>query len=134
MESRHLAALQSALGIHVAKKLDELGHQPRPASLMAGTQSGPVVGMEVFEEQQVIPPLGIGLELLCTAVDRTPAAFIAQKCTGEAVGDLLADLEEVHHPTRTRRAFNFEVVAIVQVVLQQSLDAWRLLPIPSRLD
>ena len=64
---------------------------------MAGAQPGAVVAVEVFVEQDVIAPVGIGLELLRAAVDRTPAMLIAQEDPGEPVGDLLAHLEEVHH-------------------------------------
>src|SRR5689334_2926561 len=38
-----------------------------PARLVAGADSGPVVAVEVFVEQKVVPPVGVSLELLRAA-------------------------------------------------------------------
>lgn len=113
LETRHLAAFQGPRRIQIAIKMDELGHEPGPAGLMAGAQSRPVVAVEIFVKEDVIAPMGIGLELLCAAVYRTPAALIAQEDPSEPVGDLLAHLEEVHHLSRPCGAFDLEVVAVV---------------------
>ena len=64
---------------------------------MARTQSGAVVAVEVFVKQNVVAPMGIGLELLRAAVDRTLTLFIPQEDPAEPLRDLLAHLEEVHH-------------------------------------
>ena len=92
-----LARLQDTLGIQQAEELDELGHDPGPAGLVAGAQPGAVVAVEVLVEQDVVAPVGIGLELLRAAVDGSPAVLVTQEDPGEPVGDLLAHLEEVHH-------------------------------------
>src|SRR5271166_707602 len=99
LETRHLAAFQGPRRIQKARELDELGHKPRLSGLMACTQARAVVTVEVFVEQDVIPPMRIGLELLRAAVYRTPSTLIAQEDPSEPVGDLLAHLEQVHHPS-----------------------------------
>ncbi len=71
------ATFQGALGIQKAVKLDEFGHESGPASLMAGTEPGAIVAVEVFVEQDVIAPVGIALELLRSAVHRTLATLVA---------------------------------------------------------
>ncbi len=113
LETRHLAAFQGPLRIQKAIELDELGHKPRPSGLMACTQARAVVTVEVFVEQDVIPPMRIGLELLRAAVYRTPSTLIAQEDPSEPVGDLLAHVEEVHRLSRPCGTFDLEVVAVV---------------------
>src|SRR5436190_4208298 len=92
-----LAPFQGPLGIQKAVELDEFRDEPRPAGLVAGAQPGAVVAMEVFVEEDVIAPMGIGLELLRAAVDGSPPVLIAEKGFGQAIRELLAHLEEVHH-------------------------------------
>jgi len=45
-----LTSFQCPLGIEKAIELDGLGHESGPAGLVAGTQPGTVVAMEVFVE------------------------------------------------------------------------------------
>ena len=84
-----LAAFQALLRIERAEELDQLRHQPGPAGLMAGAEPRAVVAVEVFVEQDVVAPVGIGLELLRAAVHRPPAVLVAQEDPREPVGDLL---------------------------------------------
>jgi hypothetical protein len=49
-----LTSFQYPFGLQNAVKLDELGHQPGPAGLMAGAQPGTVVAMEVLVKENVI--------------------------------------------------------------------------------
>src|SRR3954447_3829877 len=51
--------------------LDDPSDAPRPAGLMAGAHARAGVAVEVLVEQEVVPPQGIGLELLRTAEYRT---------------------------------------------------------------
>jgi len=97
MKGGLLANFQGALGIHRAIKLDELGYQPGPAGLMAGAQSGTVVAVEVFVEQDVVTPVGIALESFRAAIHRPPAMLVAGEYPSEPVADLFANLEEVRH-------------------------------------
>ena len=43
--------------------LDHARHQPRPARLMAGAKARAVIAVEILVEEDVIPPVRIGLEL-----------------------------------------------------------------------
>src|SRR5512135_2683705 len=94
-QSAGRASLQKALRVEIAKQMDELPNEPRPAGLMAGPQPGAVVAVEVFMEKDIVAPLRIVLELLHAAVHRPPARRIAQKDAGQAMRQLLADFEEI---------------------------------------
>jgi hypothetical protein len=50
------------LGVEEAKDLDACGHESRPACLVAGPQSGAVITMKVLIEEEVVAPLGVGLD------------------------------------------------------------------------
>jgi hypothetical protein len=63
---------------------------------MTGAQAGAVVAVEVLIEQQIITPVGIGLEFGRASIDREPAVFIPEKDAGETVGNLLGYFEQVH--------------------------------------
>ena len=68
----------------------------RPAGLVAGSQTCSVVAVEVLEEQDVILPMGVGLEFLRTSAYRPSAGFILQEDAGQPVGNLLGHLEQIH--------------------------------------
>ena len=91
------AHLQGPRGIQGTVKLDQFGHEPGPAGLMAGTEARAIIAVEVLVKEDVIAPVGIALELLTAAVDGAPALLVAGEYPGEPVGDLFAHLEEVHH-------------------------------------
>src|SRR6476660_4195973 len=76
-EGRFSADFQQPLGIHSAVNLDQLGYQSCPSGLMAGAQSGAVVTVKVFIEQDVVAPVGIALEFLCAAIDGPPPLLVA---------------------------------------------------------
>ena len=80
----------------MAKVFDQAGDDTGPPGLVAGSDAGAVVAMEILVEQQVIAPIGIALKFFGTAENRSPSGFIAQKDRGEAIGDLLCHLEQVH--------------------------------------
>src|SRR5688572_30259494 len=50
-----------------AEVLDHRGHESGPPGLVAGTEAGAVVAVEILMEQQQIAPVGIGLERLLAA-------------------------------------------------------------------
>ena len=49
-----------------------VGDQPRPPRLVRRAEAGAVVAVEVFVEEDEVPPVRVGLELLRSAVDRAP--------------------------------------------------------------
>jgi hypothetical protein len=46
---------------------------------MTGAESRSRIAMEIFEEQQVVPPMRVILEFLGIAIDRSAAILIALK-------------------------------------------------------
>src|SRR5258708_33399220 len=67
--------IQKLLRVETTEKLDQLCDHAGPTGLMAGPEARAVVAVEVLVEQDVILPLGIGLEFLRAAVHRPPAGF-----------------------------------------------------------
>ena len=120
------ACFQGPLGVEDAVKFNEFGDQSGPAGLVTGAQPGTIVAMEVFKEVDVVAPEWITLEFFRAAVDGSPPTFVAQEYTGEPVRDLLAHLEEVHELPGPRGAFDFEVVAVIQIEVQQRPDNQRV--------
>src|SRR6516165_2975685 len=109
-EPTFLAGCEQLLGIELSKDLHYFCDESSPAGLVAGTQAGTVVPMKVFIKQNVIPPVGIGLEFLRPAIDRASSGGIAHKGCRQSPRDLLRYLEQVHHLTRSRGTLHFEVV------------------------
>src|SRR5581483_5580762 len=68
----------------LAALLEELGHQRRPARLVARADPGAVVPVEVLVEEDQVPPVRIALELLGPAVDRPPPVGPSQEQPREA--------------------------------------------------
>jgi len=63
---------------------------------MAGAHACAAIAMEVLVEQKVVPPQGIGLELLRTAKDRTPSLGVALEGGDQPGCQLVSDLYQVH--------------------------------------
>ena len=59
--------------------LQQFCDQSRPAGLMAGSDAGAVVAVEVFVKQDVIAKVRISLELAVITENRTLSIFILQK-------------------------------------------------------
>src|ERR1700722_14599753 len=114
------AALQELLSVNAAEHLDQFSHQAGPSGLMAGPEAGTIVTVEVLEEQDVVLPLWVSLELLRTTVNRATAGFIPQKSAGETMGNFPRYLEEVNQLARAGGALNLEVVSVIRVERQQS--------------
>lgn len=74
-----LSLFQERRGSHMAKHLNHASNEPRPSRLMTGAQASTVVAVKVLVEQDGVLPVRIGLELLCTAVNRTPVVFVPQE-------------------------------------------------------
>jgi len=89
---------------------------------VTGADAGAVVAVEIFVEQQIVPPIRIALEFFGTAEHRPTPGFVAQKDPGQPIGDLAGDLEQVHRLARAGRTFDPEVVAVIEVVLHQSAN------------
>ena len=93
---------------------------------MAGSQARAVVTVEVLEEEQVILPMGIGLELLCTSIHWPPARFIPQEDPLQTIGYLPGYLEQIHQLARASGTLDFEVVSVIQIELKQRTNEQRI--------
>src|SRR5215475_4580855 len=82
---------RAALGINL---LNQFGHQPRPSGLMAGAEPGPVVGVEVFKEENRIAPVSVALKLFDSAVCRSASRLVEQEEFDQPPRKLLADLPQ----------------------------------------
>jgi hypothetical protein len=60
---------------------------------VTGAETGAVVAMEIFVEQQMIAPVRIALELLGAPEYRPTAALVTQKDPGQAIGDFVRDFK-----------------------------------------
>ncbi len=97
-KGRFFADFKGLSGIERTKEFDKFRNQSGPACLVAGTEPSAIIPVEIFVEQDVVAPEGVGLELLSSTIDRPPAVLIAQEDAGEPVRDFLGHLEKVHHP------------------------------------
>src|SRR4029078_5365177 len=68
---------------------DELRDDPGPARLMTRANPRAIVAMEVLEEQEMVTPVRIALELLRGPIDGTSPLRVAQEDARQAVADLL---------------------------------------------
>src|SRR5262249_13413086 len=97
-------------------------NKPRPAGLMAGSESGSVITVEVLVEEHQVAPVRIILKLGGAAIYWTTTIIPAQEDVSQAARYLFCYLEQIHLTTRTGRTLNDKVVAVVGVVLQQRAD------------
>src|SRR5208283_2145934 len=67
--------IQKLLRVETTETLAPLCDHASPTGLMAGPEARAVIAVEVLVEQDVILPLGIGLEFLRAAVHRPPSGL-----------------------------------------------------------
>ena len=67
----------------LAALFDELGDESSPSGLMACTDPGAVVSMEVLVEIDEVAPMGIALKFLDLAINGTPSFRRTQENAGE---------------------------------------------------
>src|SRR2546425_6809547 len=89
---------------------------------MAGADALAGVAVEVFVKGDGVAPVRIGLEVFKVAEDGTVSVGAAEEDAGEPAGDFCGDFPQVHHLARSRRAFYFEVVAVVVMELLERFD------------
>src|SRR5688572_741630 len=98
--SGQLAELEHLLGGCRREQMHHPGNQPCPSGLMAGSEAGSVVAIEVLVEQKEIPPVRVFLEFLRSSIHGTSAVGIPQKDASQPTRDLLGDLVEGHGSAR----------------------------------
>src|SRR6516225_10446188 len=131
-ERRFCSTVQKGFRVELTKNLDKQGDNTGPTRLVTGPDAGAIVAMEVLVEQEIVPPVRISLEFSGAAKNRPAAAPVLQEDAGQAIGDLVRHLVQVHDIARTGRALDFEVVAVIGVVVQQRADYQRIDRHPDR--
>src|SRR3954447_26038393 len=79
--------------------LDHARDHAGPARLVARTDAGAVVTVEVLVEEDQVPPVRVLLELRGAAVGRTMAVAVPHEDADQAAGDLMRDLCQRHQPS-----------------------------------
>src|SRR3954465_7397057 len=92
--TRHRRGARPSLWRSLPALLEELRDQTRPARLVARTDAGAVVAVEVLMKRQVISEVGIGLQLLFGSEDCTAPALVPQEQRGEPPGQLRRHLRQ----------------------------------------
>ena len=59
--------------------MNKVGYQAGPAGLVACAKASPGIAVKVFEEKQIVPPVGIFLKFLRLIVDRPATVAVALK-------------------------------------------------------
>src|SRR5262249_947827 len=99
---------------------------------MTGAEACTIVPVEILIEKNEVVPHRVFLELLGASIDWTAAIFSTQKDLAQTGRNLPGYLIEIHHPARTRRTLNPEVVAEVGVVLEKRSNDQRVDRHPDR--
>src|SRR5512145_675564 len=111
-DSSGLAEIKGLLGRGGREQVHDPGDDSRPSGLVARSETGPVVTVEVLVEQEVVAPVRVLLKLLRPAVDGPPTMAVSQEDAGQPPRDLLGDLVQVHISAGARRTFDGEILAV----------------------
>src|SRR5271169_4441015 len=106
--------------------LSALLHQLRdhagPSGLVARSNSGSRIAVEVLMKQNQVAPVRIGLELFEITEHRPAAIFIAKKNVRHPARKFSRYLPQGHHLSRSGGELNLKVVAKVVMKLLERLD------------
>src|SRR5690349_4540472 len=101
--------MQPISGSCACEQIETASNQSRPPGLVAGSEAGTIVGVEIFVEEDVILPMRIVLELLRSAINRAFTVLIAQENAGESSSNLLRYFKQSQMAPRAGWAFNLKV-------------------------
>ena len=87
-----VARRQRAALLIAATLLDQFRHECRPSRLVARAQACPRVTIEVFVEQYIVAPMGIGVETFDLPVHRATAFVVAQEQPAQTLRQIDRDL------------------------------------------
>src|SRR6266581_1234225 len=102
--------------------LQKLGHQRSPSRLMAGTNAGAVVTVEIFVKQYEVTPVGVLLKRLRPAVDGPAPVRIRQEETRQPTRQLCGYLPEGRLVLGAGRQWDQQAITVEVVQLLQRLD------------
>src|SRR5581483_11342737 len=83
------ASVENVVRAGPREEFDERGNETGPARLMACSETGAAVAVEVFVEKKVIAPKRIALEPVSSRIHRAPAVLVRQEDTDKACRDLV---------------------------------------------
>src|SRR5436190_744051 len=89
-----------------AARLQEFGHEARPAGLVRGADTAAVVAVEVFVEPEIVAEVRIGLQLELLAEYGPPPLGVAEKDPRQPAREFGGDLVERQHVARARGTFD----------------------------
>ena len=90
--------------------------------MMAGADARAVVAVEIFVEQDQVPPMRIVAIAAIAAVHRAPAFLVLEEDARQPSRQLGGHIPEGQIIPRARRVFHFEVVAEVMMKFLQRFD------------
>ena len=99
-----------------------MSDQPRPACLMGGAEAPAIIGVKVFKEEKIIFEVRIGRQFGMALEHGALAVWTDKKKRGDPARQLVGHSFEGEHLTRTRWAFDEEIVAIIMVKLADGFD------------
>src|SRR5215475_12078680 len=114
-EGAHLTHLEKLGCVEAPEELNQFGDQTSPSGLMARSQAGSVITVEVFVEQEVVSPVRIGLKFLRAAINRPAARPITEKDPDQSLTDFMGHFKEIHFLARPGGTFNLEAVAVIEI-------------------
>jgi hypothetical protein len=100
----------------------QLCHQPCPTGLMACSQSGPILTLKVFVEQDQVTPVRVFLEYLRATIYRPSPGTIPQENAYQSLGQLHRYFPESHLFTRACRTLHCKFITQVTMELLERLD------------
>src|SRR5688500_6800799 len=107
------AAAPACSSCHTGALLQQLGHQARPAGLVASADAAPGLGMEVPVERPPVAPIRAGAQTRIPPEGRAPAIVVGEEDPAETPADVVGDLGQRPHAAGAGRALNGEPVAEV---------------------
>src|SRR6185369_3327650 len=110
------------LRLHRSENPDQAGDQSGPSGLVAGSQAGAVVAVEIFVEENQVAPVWIVLEFSGASVDGAAAYRGAQESADETIGDFASHLKQGHLDSGAGGALHFKVIPVIAVHLEQRAD------------
>jgi hypothetical protein len=104
--------IQELFGVYPYGKTNQSSHEACPAGLMACPDTGTIVAMEVFVEEDEVPPMRIGLAFSFAAAYGTSSVIggILQEYGIKPSAQFSSDLVEGQHFARTGGTFDFEII------------------------
>src|SRR5438105_2255891 len=99
--------------------LYDSGNPASPPGLMAGPDTGAVVSVEIFVEQDVIAPVRIVLEPLAASIHGAASAAVTEEGADQPLTQFMGHLKKRQFPARAGWALHPERVAVVCAQLHE---------------